>query len=334
MQRRYVVTGSGGQLGRCLVRSLSSPSPPARWDDGGCLVAAFAHADLDIADPDAVAQIFDGLEGGPPDVLVNAAAYNAVDACEGEGRVIAERVNGDAPRMLAEACARVGARFVHVSTDYVLQGDSPAALPENAAPAPTSAYGRSKLAGERGVLAASADALVVRTSWVFGPGKNFVGTMLRQARLRRSGDVAGPMRVVADQWGCPTYAADLADGIRGLVAATRPGDRNGGIYHLCNSLPAAQAGGTTWWDFARAILDAQGYEDIEIEKVSCANFHTAAKRPRYSLLGVERAASLGVQMRPWPLALAAFMASTDLSVTREMTDPDYVAERVRAEGGR
>lgn len=328
MSKRYVVTGSGGQLGRCLVRGLGAPPKGGR--DADQLAAAFSHREVDIGDPDAVAGIFSGLAGGPPDVLVNAAAYNSVDACEGDGWETAEKVNSNGPGFLAEACARVGTRFVHVSTDYVLRGDSPLPLSEDSVPAPTSAYGRSKLEGERRVQAASVDAFVVRTSWVFGPGKNFVGAILRQGRLRRSGEVEGPMSVVADQWGCPTYAADLADGIRGLIDATQAGDGNGGIYHLSNAPPAGQVEGSTWWDFARAILDHQGFEDIEIEKGGTANLNLAAPRPRYSLLGMERAAALGVRMRPWPDALADYMNSPDLQTTMEMTDPAYWEERARS----
>lgn len=327
MGNRYVVTGAGGQLGRCLVRSLS-PAPTGRGD-ADVLVRALNHKELDIGSADAVGRIFDGLDGGPPDVLVNAAAYNSVDACEGDGWETAEKVNSIGPGLLSEACARAGARFVHVSTDYVLRGDSPSPLPEDSTPAPMSAYGRSKLEGERRVQAASPDAFVVRTSWVFGPGKNFVGAILRQARLRRSGEVEGPMSVVADQWGCPTYAADLADGIRGLVDATEPGDGNAGVYHLSNAPPEGQTEGSTWWDFARAILDHQGFEDIEIEKGDTANLNLAAPRPRYSLLGMERAAARGVRMRPWPDALSAYMSSPDLSTTMEMTDPAYWEERAR-----
>jgi dTDP-4-dehydrorhamnose reductase len=138
------------------------------------------------------------------------------------------------------------------------------------------------------------------------------------------------MRVVADQWGCPTYAADLATGIRALADASGAGD--GGVYHLCNGLPEEQGGGITWWDYARAILDSRGYHDIEIEKSRTGDYKTAAQRPRYSLLGMERAEALGVRMRPWPEALEAFMNSPDLSTTIEMTDPGYWETRVRAEG--
>ena len=242
-----MVTGSRGQLGRCLVRALSEPSTAA----GDELVAAFSHAELDIADAGAVARALASLPGGAPEVLVNAAAYNQVDRCESDGRDEAFRVNGLGPGVLARACEAAGARLVHVSTDYVLDGDGTAPIPENATPAPHTVYGHSKLLGETRVREASSTALVVRTSWVFGPGKNFVGAILRQARLRRTGEASGPLRVVDDQHGCPTYAADLAAGIRAagrgdggaeragrrLPPLERPRSRRRGRTHLVGLRP-------------------------------------------------------------------------------------------------
>ena len=166
-----------------------------------------------------------------------------------------------------------------------------------------------------------ADAMIVRTSWVFGPGRNFVGAILRQGRLRHSGEAEGPLRVVDDQRGCPTYAADLGEGIRQLVAATRPGAGRGGIYHLCNAADAGDGDAPTWWVFARAILDASGYDDLAIDRVTSADFVTPAERPAYSVLGCGRAASLGVRLRSWRDALADYLASPDVAVTRALQDP-------------
>ena len=334
MGLRYAVTGSEGQLGRCLVRSFDRTAPEKAAGD--LLVAAFSHRDLDISDAGSVARKFDELarkQGGRPDVLVNAAAYNAVDRCESEGRDLARRVNEDGPGLLAAACERSGTRLVHVSSDYVLAGDRATPLTETAPPAPTSAYGRSKLAGEQNVERESPGALIVRTSWVFGPGRNFLGAILRQARLRRCGEIAGPMTVVTDQFGCPTYAADLAGGIRALAKVTGSSADRGGVYHLCNALPPEAVAGevTSWWDFARAILDRQGYADLEIVRGASLDLKLPAPRPRYSLLGCERAAALGVKMRPWPEALDDFLASPDLRTTLELTDSAYWADRVRGE---
>jgi dTDP-4-dehydrorhamnose reductase len=342
MGLRYAVTGSEGQLGCCLVRGFERASSDPMDED--LLVAACSHRDLDIGDAAAVARVFEGfdrLDGGPPDVLVNAAAYNAVDRCESDGLDIARRVNAEGPGLLAAACERSGTRLVHVSSDYVLAGvlagalagDSATPLPETAPPAPASAYGRSKLEGERNVRRESPAALIVRTSWVFGPGRNFPGAILRQARLRRSGEADGPLTVVDDQLGCPTYAADLASGIRGLVRATGTDPSHSGIYHLCNALPDDLAPGeaTSWWDFARAILDRQGYADLEIARAATSDLNLAAARPRYSVLACGRAAALGVKMRPWPDALDDYLASADLWTTLELTDGAYWADRPRAE---
>ena len=278
-------------------------------------MAAPSRQELDVSDRDAVERAFDSWPGGPPDVLVNAAAYNQVDRCESDGAEAAMRVNGAGPGVLASVCEAVGTRLVHVSTDYVFSGEAAAPVPEDAVPSPRSVYGQSKLEGERRVQEASPEAMIVRTSWVFGPGKNFVGAILRQARLRRSGEVEGPLRVVDDQRGCPTYAADLAEAIRTLVAASAPG----GVYHWQNATDEADPGAPTWWDFARAILDGADYPDLLIDRVSTADIASPAPRPAYSVLSCERAVSHGARRRSWREALVAYLSSPDLAITLEMT---------------
>ena len=160
---------------------------------------------------------------------------------------------------------------------------------------------------------AASDAMIVRTSWVFGPGKNFVGAILRQAQLRREGEVQGPLRVVDDQRGCPTYASDLADAILVLVAASAPG----GVYHWQNAADPGDPDAPTWWDFARAILDAAGYADLEVERVTSEEIAAPAPRPAYSVLGCGRAEAQGARRRSWREALAAYLDSADLQVTLE-----------------
>ena len=294
------VVGAGGQLGRCLVRSLGASS---RFR----LAFAHDHASLDITDKTSVDRLFDG-DVPRPDLLVNAAAYTAVDRCETE-RDAAMRVNRDGPGLLADACARAGTRMIQVSTDYVFDGCGTAPYRADQATAPRSVYGASKLAGERAVLAACASAILVRTSWVFGPGHNFVVAILKQAALRRSGEVSGALRVVDDQRGTPTYAADLAEGLLelgGLALAADSADENlSGAFHLTNS------GETTWWDFARAILNQTGHSDLEIDRGSTDELDLPAERPRYSVLDCSRAAALGVQLRPWPEALSGYLAGPD-----------------------
>lgn len=287
---RWIVIGSRGQLGQCLVAQLAADPRVAE-------VVAAARADLDLADPASIDAALDRHAPRAGDVVANAAAYTAVDACESD-EATARAVNALAPERIAARCARDGARFVHVSTDYVFAGDGTSPYSERDATGPRTAYGRTKLEGEQRVAAVCPDALVVRTSWVFGPGKNFVAAILRQAGLRRSGEASGPLRVVDDQRGSPTYAGDLASGLQRLVSAGATG-----LVHLCNR------GAITWWDFARAILDDTGHGDLAIDRARTADLALPAPRPAYSVLDCARAATFGVTLRPWREALAAYLDS-------------------------
>jgi dTDP-4-dehydrorhamnose reductase len=296
--RRFAVTGRTGQLGRWLVRLLER-------DPEASLVLATGREELDLEDPPAVEKLFDGLAEGPPEVLVNAAAMTAVDRCESE-EARALLVNAESPRRLARLCRRHGVRFVHVSTDFVFDGDAREPYREDAPARPRTAYGRSKLAGELLVLEEDPDALVVRSSWVFGPGRNFAVAILDQARKRRAGEVAGPLRVVADQQGRPTYSADLAEGILALVE-----EEGRGLFHVCND------GVASWWGFARAILDGAGFEDLEIERISAADYPRPARTPMYSVLDTSRAAAAGVRLRHWREGLADYLAAPDGPLARD-----------------
>jgi len=245
-------------------------------------------------------------------VLVNAAAFTAVDRCETE-RETAHAVNARGPGLLAEACRAARVRLVHVSTDYVFDGESKEPYDERAPIAPRSEYGRSKAEGERRVFAALPDAVVVRTSWVFGPGRNFVVAILEQADRRVRGEVAGPLRVVDDQRGAPTSAADLAEGIvslttaldakRGSAAIADPASAGvpPGLFHLTN------AGDTTWHGLAGEILRIAGHAHLAVDAIPTAALGLAAPRPAYSVLDCSRAASLGVRLRPWQEALVAYV---------------------------
>jgi dTDP-4-dehydrorhamnose reductase len=297
MASSFIVTGKGGQLGCSFLRLLDARSDVE-------LSAAYDHAELDIADPSAVMRLFDRLPNGPPDFLLNAAAYTLVDRCESdEDGCMA--VNGLAPGYLAKACSQAGVRLIHVSTDYVFDGEKDGPYRESDTPSPRSAYGRSKLEGERRVLSASPEFLLVRASWVFGPGRNFVGAILRQAMLRELGKAEGPLRVVDDQRGCPTWSGALAEGIVELAQAVAATTGQGGIHHL------ASPDSCTWWDFARAILDGCGFADLEIERGRTADLDLAAARPRNSALANERAAGLGIRLPSWREGLNAFLASPD-----------------------
>jgi dTDP-4-dehydrorhamnose reductase len=288
---RWVIAGCRGQLGFALGRQLAAQP--------GCEIAAAVDLpEVDVADPEAVALLFQKLEA-PPDFVVNAAAFTHVDRCEREPEA-ARRANALAPGLLAEACQRVGGQLVHVSTDYVFGGDVRRPYSEEDAPAPGSVYGRTKLEGEQRVRDVSRDFLIVRTSWVYGRGRNFMAAILTQAEARRRGEASGPLRVVDDQRGRPTYAEDLASGIRGLLEADARG-----LYHL------AGGGVATWWDLARAGLDAGGYEDLLIDRIQTEELNLPAARPAWSVLDCSKAEALGVCLRDWREALRAYLRSPE-----------------------
>ena len=264
----------------------------------GTPFVARAHADLDIADREAVAAALAALDPRP-DVVLNAAGFTHVDRCENEPEA-ARRGNEIGPTVLAVACRDAGARLVHVSTDYVFSGAATRPYREGDPTGPVSAYGRTKLAGERGVLGACEDFLVVRTSWVFGHGRNFIASVLAQAKRRRDGAAAGPLRVVDDQTGRPTWAADLARGILGLLEADARG-----LYHMAND------GTATWWDLARFCLDEAGFDDLVVERIRTGDLDLPAPRPAWSVLDCSKAQALGVRMRSWKDAVRAYLRSAD-----------------------
>jgi dTDP-4-dehydrorhamnose reductase len=283
----WVVSGCGGQLGLALTHRLRAAGEDVR---------AASHAELDVAEPEAVRAFVASLSPGRA-VWLNAAAFTHVDRCEREPEA-AWRGNAEAPRVLAAACAEAGVRLVHVSTDYVFPGDANRPYRESDPTGPRSVYGRSKLAGEQAVLAASPDFLVVRTSWVFGRGRNFIAAILAQAEARRQGRASGPLRVVDDQRGRPTYAEDLAGALCRLVEV---GARD--LYHVAN------AGEATWWDLARASLDEAGYQGLAVERIRTGDLELAAPRPAWSVLDCSKAEAAGVRMRSWREALRAYLGS-------------------------
>ncbi len=256
---KALITGSGGQLGQALV--MTAPQ-------GDRLYAPDRNA-LDIRDRAAIAAV---IARETPDLVVNAAAYTAVDKAEGE-EAEANAVNATAAHDLAAAAAAAGARFVHVSTDFVFDGTSPLPYAPDAPTAPLGAYGRSKQMGEEAVLRAHSGALILRTAWVYAAhGANFVKTMLRLMRERDE------VRVVADQIGTPTHAASLARAIWALDAA-----RARGIHHWTD------AGVASWYDFAVAIQEealAIGLlgRKVPIVPIRTADYSTPARRPAMSIL--------------------------------------------------
>jgi dTDP-4-dehydrorhamnose reductase len=208
--------------------------------------------------------------------------------------------------VLAEACDKRGIRLVQVSTDYVFSGDSPIAYREQDEPKPRSVYGRTKFEGEERVLSTLPDSLIVRTSWLFGRGRNFIVAILEQARERRAGRAGGPLRVVDDQYGRPTYAHDLAEAI---VYLAERGAR--GLYHVANR------GVASWWELARASLDEAGYDDLSLERIRTDELTVDAPRPMRSVLDCSKAEALGVKMRDWRDAVSAYLVSSDSPVLKE-----------------
>lgn len=250
-----------------------------------------AHADCDVASADQVAALFAKVR---PTLVLNCAAYTKVDLAEKE-QDQADRCNGHAPGVLAEACRRGGAALVHFSTDYVFDGSARRAWRVDDPVNPRSAYGRSKLLGERAIQAnPPARWLILRTAWLYGPnGPNFVQTMLNAARAGK------PLKVVNDQAGSPTYTFDLAEATLDLL-----GRGASGIWHVAN------AGQTTWFDFATAIFEEWGLSAALSPTTSAdwkATKPDSAPRPAYSVLDIEPFERLvGRPMRPWREALRAY----------------------------
>ncbi|MBM9467697.1 dTDP-4-dehydrorhamnose reductase [Nakamurella leprariae] len=286
-----LVTGARGQLGSDLVLQATAAGLP---------VVAFGSAELDITDGAAVRAALEafaaGLPGEARGVVINAAAYTAVDAAEtDEARAYA--VNEQGPAHLARSAADLGLGLIHVSTDYVFPGDATEAYPVDAPTGPRSVYGASKLAGERAVLAAHPDAHVVRTAWVYGAaGGNFVKTMAALEASRPE------LSVVDDQQGTPTYSADLAAGL--LELATRPvASVPGGVLHLTN------AGRTTWFHFARAIFTELGADPARVNPTTTDAFPRPAPRPAFSVLSPDAWTAAGLTpLRSWQDALTAALA--------------------------
>ncbi|MFN9571730.1 MAG: dTDP-4-dehydrorhamnose reductase [Betaproteobacteria bacterium] len=285
---RLLVTGMNGQVGWELQRSLQ------------CLgdVIAVDRAQFDLAQPDTLTA---RLEELAPDVVVNAAAYTAVDKAESEEE-LATRVNGESPGVMAAWAARRGALMLHYSTDYVFDGAGTVPWLPTDTPAPLSAYGRSKLAGETAVIAATGDYLILRTSWVFASRcRNFMLTMLRLAEEREE------LRVVDDQWGAPTSARLIADvtaqAIARAISERRAGAFRSEVAHL------AASGATTWHAFATAILDAakQAGRPVKTKSlvaIPSSAYPTPARRPSNSRLdcrGLER--RFGLALPGWERGL-------------------------------
>jgi dTDP-4-dehydrorhamnose reductase len=290
---RIVITGAGGQLGSLLATVASGQGRDVR---------AFTSAQWDVSNPTAADEIV-----APGDVVINCAAYTNVDGAESD-QATAHAVNAAGPGYIARACARVGAQLIHVSTDYVFSGDFGGSAPRPYEPGdetdPLSVYGRTKLAGERAVLAALPQATVVRTAWLYtgGTGKDFVAVMRRLA----AGD--SPVQVVDDQTGSPTYVGDLVDALLQVA----DGEVHASLVH------AANAGAVSRFEQARAVFEEVGADPQRVRPVSTLDNPRPASRPPYSALSARVSAQAGLTpLRPWRDALAQALSVRPLPSTRE-----------------
>lgn len=279
MKKKILLIGANGQLGRCIQDRV-----PEHYD-----IISLNSKQLDLCDLSELEKLFSEYK---PDVAINSAAYTAVDLAEKETH-LAYQINSNAPGIIAQVCKKNEVKFIHVSTDYVFSGDGSMPYDEESIADPKSIYGLSKLSGEQNVLSANAEAVVIRTSWVFSEyGKNFVKTMLALASTKEE------ISVVDDQSGCPTYAGDLATAI--LECAEK--DVPGGIYHYCGNEAV------TWKVFADRIFKTfnklkKPSKNIIIKSIKTADYPTPAKRPHYSQLSCEKLKKFGIKTSDWNKAL-------------------------------
>ncbi|MDV8001352.1 dTDP-4-dehydrorhamnose reductase [Rhodococcus sp. IEGM 1408] len=278
---RLLVTGGRGQLGVALSRYADTPG----------------RDDLDLTEPASIAA---ALEAYTPEVVINAAAYTDVDGAESD-EAGARAINSDGAQSLAVACRDRGIRLIHISTDYVFSGEVPRGGDPATAPGfephdptgPTTAYGRTKLAGERAVLTAYPEATIIRTAWLYTgpwrvildqPGGDFVATMIRLESERET------VNVVNDQWGSPTYVGSMADQLLGLLSAEKAGsvDARGRTLHL------AGGGRATWFELARAVFEFLGADPERVQPCTSEEFPRPAPRPEFSVLSDRSWRDLGL----------------------------------------
>ncbi|KTS18505.1 dTDP-4-dehydrorhamnose reductase [Pantoea dispersa] len=287
---RVLLTGAYGQLGRCLLDRV-----PAEW-----ILLACGSAELDITDRPAVERVVKKFR---PDVIINAAAYTAVDKAETD-RIRAMKVNAIGPENLAIAAHQQGARLIHLSTDYVFDGSKKTPYTESDLPCPINFYGLSKWEGEKRVFSVLPDAVVIRTSWVFSEyGANFVKTMLRLAETRSE------ISVVNDQCGCPTYAGDLAQAIITLASRAEAA----GVYHYCGDVAVS------WCEFAQAIFVA-AQRDVLVKGIGSEQYPMAAARPANSVLNTARIAALGIEASDWQNRVQSACLAGDSATVQPVPD--------------
>ena len=279
---KILITGTNGQLGQELHQHLSEKSYS---------ITGLSREKLDLANPDNIRQVLQEIK---PDLIINSGAYTAVDKAESEEEM-AFAINGKAPGILAEEVKKIGGRLIHVSTDYVFDGNASQPYLESEETNPLGVYGKSKLAGEKAIQEVGGEYIILRTAWVYGVGGkgNFVKTMLRLGGEREE------IRVVCDQIGSPTWTGDLAEAIGRLIELKwEPG-----IYHYTNS------GVASWYDFSVAIFEEakQRSFPIKVERVipiTTSEYPTPARRPAFSVLSSKKiAAVLGSHPPHWRQSL-------------------------------
>ncbi len=284
---KILVTGKNGQVGQALQASLA---------DLGEIIA-LDRAELDLTDLDAVRTVIRSLR---PELIINAAAYTAVDQAEKE-EALAFRINAEAPRVMAEEARELAIPLIHYSTDYVFDGSKEGAWVEDDQPAPLSAYGRSKLAGEQAIGDSGAAYLIFRTSWVYGlAGKNFLLTMLRLAQEKKE------LSIVHDQIGAPTWSHTIAeatsDVVRQMMSTSQPAEyvaSHGGIYHL------VAGGQTTWHDFAQKIFAHESVVHKPVlHPITTDQYPLPASRPKNSVLDTTKFQQTFCSLPQWDEALA------------------------------
>lgn len=289
--KKIMITGALGQLGSAIYRLLKDkPEYELLCTDTSATEDGAVTA-LDITDEAAVKTY---VEGTAPDIIINCAAFTAVDLCESE-QDKAYRINALGPGYLAAAAEKIGAKFVHISTDYVFDGQASTPYTEEAPTNPASTYGRTKQAGDELVRANCSRYFILRTAWVYGDGKNFVKTMLRLAQSNQS------VRVVADQFGTPTSALELARAIIFLMET-----ESYGIYH------ATCEGSTNWYEFAVTIFQTAGLT-MKVEPISSSEYAAPAPRPMYSVLDNKALRERhNYYMKDWKEAFTEYMKDHSL----------------------
>lgn len=285
MERRIIVTGANGQLGRGINQILNERMDFTIINADVSETTAYCPIKLDIANPAAVMNLVRDIK---PEIIINCAAHTAVDLCETD-QENAYRINGLGPKNLAIAAEALDAKLIHISTDYVFDGENDRPYTELDMPRPNTVYGLSKLQGEEFVKEFCSKHYIIRTAWLYGEGKNFLKTMLSLA------EKGTPIRVVNDQYGCPTSVLELTRAINYLMDTS-----SYGTYHgVCQGI-------TTWYDFAVEIFKLAGLQQ-EVIPVTSDEYKTAAKRPKFSVLEDKNLNDMGYYMKSWTEALKEYM---------------------------